>query len=125
YSRVRKDEKLLLGELRERAEVEKIDTRSLSLGLDGARVEGDELAVDGLGVVVNRAMSFSRGLYATRFLESYGVPVVNEYETSRVCGNKVETSVVLNEAGVPTPDTRVAFTKDAALDTIESMGYPV
>lgn len=118
HSRVRKDEKLLLQELRSRHDVTKIDTRELSLPLDGA-------ALEEVDAVVNRAISQSRGLYATRYLESYGVPVVNNYETSRICMNKVETSLALHEAGVPTPDTRVAFTVETALETIEDMGYPV
>lgn len=117
HSRVRKDEKLLLEELRSRHTVEKIDTRELSLALDGAVEEVD--------VAVDRAISQSRGLYATRFIESSGVPVVNDYETSRVCMNKIETSLALHEAGVPTPDTRVAFTVETALETIEDIGYPV
>jgi [lysine-biosynthesis-protein LysW]--L-2-aminoadipate ligase len=35
------------------------------------------------------------------------------------------TSAALREAGVPIPETRVAFTPDAALEAIEEMGYPV
>ncbi|MDY6776426.1 MAG: lysine biosynthesis protein LysX [Halobacteria archaeon] len=129
YSRIRKDEKLLLNELRDRGhDVVKIDTRDVSLGLSGASgIEGADVDVDveDLDVVVNRAISYSRGLYSVRFFESYGVPTLNGYEVSRVCGNKVETSLALTENGVPTPETRVAFTIDSALDTIDEMGYPV
>jgi [lysine-biosynthesis-protein LysW]--L-2-aminoadipate ligase len=122
-SRVRKDEKLLLGELRDRegVEVERIDPRELSLGLDGATVT-DPGALD---VVVDRAMSYSRGLYAARFYESYGVPVVNASGVARTCGDKAETSLALHESGVRTPDTRVAFTPESALETVEALGYPV
>ncbi|XGI83567.1 lysine biosynthesis protein LysX [Halorutilales archaeon Cl-col2-1] len=127
YSRIRKDEKLLLNELRDRGhDVVKIDTRDVSLGLSGASgIEGADVDVEDLDVVVNRAISYSRGLYSVRFFESYGVPTLNGYEVSRVCGNKVETSLALTENGVPTPKTRVAFTIDSALDTIDEMGYPV
>ncbi|MFP4188552.1 MAG: lysine biosynthesis protein LysX [Halobacteriales archaeon] len=123
-SRVRKDEKLLLGELRDRSgvEVERIDPREASFGLDAT--DGDP-ATDELDVVVDRAMSYSRGLYAARFYESYGVPVVNTFDVARVCGDKVETSLALSENGVRTPDTRVAFTPGSALETVEALGYPV
>jgi [lysine-biosynthesis-protein LysW]--L-2-aminoadipate ligase len=120
-SRVRKDEKLLLKELRDRADVERIDPREASFGLDGTT----GVDVGTLDAVVDRAMSFSRGLYAARFFESYGVPVVNPSDVARTCGDKVETSVALHEAGVHTPDTRVAFTPESALETVEALGYPV
>ncbi|MDZ7688502.1 MAG: lysine biosynthesis protein LysX [Halobacteriales archaeon] len=124
-SRVRKDEKLLLGELRERegVDVERIDPREVSFGLD--EMSGVDVDADELDVVVDRAMSYSRGLYAVRFFESYGVPVVNASDVARTCGDKVETTVALRENGVPTPETRVAFTPESALETVESMGYPV
>lgn len=124
-SRVRKDEKLLLGELRERdgVEVERIDPREVSLGTDGEC--GTDVEVGALDVVVDRAMSYSRGLYTARLFESYGVPVVNTSDVARTCGDKVETTVALSEADVRTPETRVAFTPESALETVESLGYPV
>lgn len=124
-SRVRKDEKLLLEELRGRdgVEVERIDPRDVSLGLDDEH--GTDVEVDAIDVIVDRAMSYSRGLYAARFFESYGVPVVNSSDVARTCGDKVETTVALRENDVRTPETRVAFTPEAALETVESVGYPV
>ena len=120
YSRIRRDEKLLLGELRERDhEVEKIDVREERFGL-----ESTTAAVDDLDIVVDRCLSTSRSLYATRFLDSYGVPVVNSPETGDVCADKAKNSLALAEAAVPTPATEVAFTKEAALEAIESFGYP-
>ncbi|ELZ31575.1 lysine biosynthesis protein LysX [Halorubrum terrestre] len=120
YSRIRKDEKLLLNELRERGhEVEKIDVRKERFGL-----ESTTAAVDDLDIVVDRCLSTSRSLYATRFLDSYGVPVVNAPETGDVCADKAKNSLALAEADVPTPATEVAFTTDAALEAIESFGYP-
>ncbi|EMA70478.1 lysine biosynthesis protein LysX [Halorubrum distributum] len=120
YSRIRKDEKLLLNELRERGhEVEKIDVRKERFGL-----ESTTAAVDDLDIVVDRCLSTSRSLYATRFLDSYGVPVVNAPETGDVCADKAKNSLALAEADIPTPATEVAFTTDAALEAIEEFGYP-
>ncbi len=120
YSRIRKDEKLLLTELRERDhDVEKIDVRKLRLG-----VSTPNERFDGLDLVVDRCLATSRSLYATRFCESYGVPVVNSHETASICADKVQNSLALEEAGVPTPATTVAFTKEAALEAIEAFGYP-
>ncbi len=120
YSRIRHDEKLLLAELRDRGHaVEKIDVRDLQLSLDGPPAP-----FDGVDVVVDRTLATSRSLYATQFAEAYGVPVVNSAETAQVCANKVKTSLALEQAGVPTPATDVAFTTEAALESIEAFGYP-
>ena len=120
YSRIRKDEKLLLSELRERGhEVEKIDVRTVQFGLEETTADVAEL-----DLVVDRCLATSRSLYATEFLESYGVPVVNSPDTADVCADKAKNSLRLAEAGVPTPNTKVAFTTDTALEIIEEFGYP-
>ena len=120
YSRIRADEKLLLSELRDRGhDVVKADTRKLTFGLD----EPPELLAD-CDVVLDRCLATSRSRYATRFLEHYDIPVVNGADTAAICADKVETSIALEAADIPTPETTVAFTTDAALDAIEAFGYP-
>jgi len=120
YSRIRQDEKLLLNELRDRDhEIEKIDVRKQQFGLDGTTAD-----VSDLDLVVDRCLSTSRSLYATRFLDHYDVPVINSPETADVCADKIKNSLALDDAGVPTPDTKVAFTVDSAMEAIESFGYP-
>ena len=120
YSRIRKDEKLLLNELRDRGhEVVKIDVRSQRFPVN----EVPEV-FSGLDLVLDRCLATSRSLYVTRFCEAYGVPVVNGAHTAETCADKVKNSLALAEAGVPTPATDVAFTSDAALESIERFGYP-
>ncbi|QCC60867.1 lysine biosynthesis protein LysX [Natrinema thermotolerans] len=120
YSRIRKDEKLLLNELRERDhEITKIDVRKQTFDISDAPA-----AFDGLDIVVDRCLATSRSLYATQFFESYGIPVVNSHETADVCADKVKNSLALEDAGVPTPATKVAFTKETAMAAIEEFGYP-
>ncbi|MFU1781107.1 lysine biosynthesis protein LysX [Haloarcula japonica] len=120
YSRIRRDEKLLLSELRERDhEIEKIDVRKQQFNIS----EAPE-AFEDLDIVVDRCLATSRSVYATKFAEAYGVPVVNGPEVADTCADKVNNSLALEAAGVPTPDTDVAFTKDAALESIEKFGYP-
>ncbi|MFB6114395.1 MAG: lysine biosynthesis protein LysX [Halodesulfurarchaeum sp.] len=121
YSRIRKDEKLLLSELRERGHtVEKIDVRDVAFGLQTASVD-----FESLDLVLDRCVATSRSKYVTTFLEHYDVPIVNPPDVADTCADKVKTSLALEEAGVPTPETTVAFTKESALDAIESFGYPV
>ncbi|WP_049981474.1 lysine biosynthesis protein LysX [Halolamina rubra] len=120
YSRIRPDEKLLLTELRERGhEVHKVDVRQATFGLDAPPEPLGEC-----DVVLDRCMATSRSRYASRFVEHYDLPVVNSPETAKVCSDKVETTLALSEAGVPTPETTVAFTTESALEAIESFGYP-
>jgi len=120
YSRIRRDEKLLLGELRDRGhEVTKVDVRKQRFNI----ADPPEALVD-VDILVDRCLATSRSLYATQFAEAYGIPVVNGAGTAEVCANKVKNSLALQKAGVPTPNTDVAFTKDAALESIEAFGYP-
>jgi [lysine-biosynthesis-protein LysW]--L-2-aminoadipate ligase len=120
YSRIRRDEKLLLSELRERDhEVVKIDVRKQRFGL-----HDPPAAFDDLDIAVDRCLATSRSMYVTRFADAYDVPVVNDPETAAVCADKARNSLALAVDGVPTPETEVTFTKDAALETIESFGYP-
>jgi len=120
YSRIRRDEKLLLSELRDRDhEVTKVDVRKQRFNI--ADPPEDMTGVD---ILVDRCLATSRSLYATQFAEAYDIPVVNDHATAEVCANKVKNSLALQNAGVPTPSTDVAFTKDAALESIEDFGYP-
>ncbi len=120
YSRIRRDEKLLLNELRERDhEVVKVDVRKQRFGLSDPPEDMQDV-----DVLVDRCLATSRSLYATQFAEAYDIPVVNAAATAEVCANKVKNSIALEQAGVPTPTTDVAFTKDAALESIEDFGYP-
>jgi [lysine-biosynthesis-protein LysW]--L-2-aminoadipate ligase len=120
YSRIRRDEKLLLNALRDRGhEIAKVDVRDARFGL-----HEPPAAIADADLVVDRCMATSRSLYATRFVDAYGIPVVNGPETALTCADKVRNSLALAGAGVPTPRTEVAFTKEAALEAVEEFGYP-
>ena len=115
YSRIRKDEKLLLSELRDRGhDVTKVDVRSERFNIARAPAVFDDV-----DIVLDRCLSTSRSLYVTRFVDAYGIPVVNRPETAELCADKVKNSLVLQGAGIPTPATEVAFTMESALETIE------
>lgn len=120
YSRIRKDEKLLLDELRDRGhEVTKIDVRHQQFGLDSGPEE-----LDDVDIAIDRCLATSRSIYVTQFVDAYGIPIVNTPQTAQVCADKVRCSLALAKNSVPTPRTEVAFTKDSALESIERFGYP-
>ena len=75
--------------------------------------------------MLERSISFARGLYATQILNAWGVPTVNMSHVAAICGDKLTTTLALQKADVPQPRVKVAFTPEAALDAIEEMGYPV
>ena len=76
-------------------------------------------------MVLERCINHSRALHALRLFESQGVACVNTSRVASTCGDKLLTSVALQEHGVPQPEVRVAFTPESALAAIEEMGYPV
>ena len=117
HSLIRKDEKLLIAELRKRRDMEVVflDDRRLVFDLE-ARPEVD--------VVLERSINHSRAMHALRLYEGVGTPCVNAYEVARRCGDKILTAASLRENGVPQPELRIAFTPESALAAIEELGYP-
>jgi [lysine-biosynthesis-protein LysW]---L-2-aminoadipate ligase len=71
-----------------------------------------------------RCVSFYRGLNIASVLESLGRRVINSSRTLELCGNKLETSLLLAREGVPTPKTLVAFSPEGAINAMESLGFP-
>jgi len=98
---------------------ERLDDRKIHFDLD------DPAPWCAFDVVLERSISYNSGLYALRILNAFGVPTVNTAAVAEVCGDKLTTSAMLSQAGVPQPRNVVAFTPEAALDAIEAFGYPV
>jgi [lysine-biosynthesis-protein LysW]--L-2-aminoadipate ligase len=118
-SRVRLEEKMLLGALRERGvDYERIDPRD-------ARLEVGAQDTGGYAAILVRCLSHSRAYYLTQWYEAHGVPTVSPHRVIATCGDKMLTSIALEATGLPVPRTVVAFTPEAALEAIEALGYPV
>ena len=116
-SRIRVEEKLLFRAFERR-------------GVAFERSDDGELIFDiadrsrAFDTVLERSISFGRSLYALKLFEDRGVRCVNRYEVVATCGDKLLTSAGLERAGVPQPRTLTAFTPEAALRAIETLGYP-
>ncbi|MGD0005623.1 MAG: lysine biosynthesis protein LysX [Anaerolineaceae bacterium] len=119
-SRVRIEEKWLLEALEARSvNYERID--------DGQVIFDFDKPFKWLeySVVLERSISYARGLYTTQILNAWGVPTVNMANVAATCGDKLATSAALAKAGVAQPRVKVAFTTESALEAIEELGYPV
>ncbi|HEV3309740.1 MAG TPA: lysine biosynthesis protein LysX [Chloroflexota bacterium] len=117
-SQVRLEEKLIFAAAEARGlRVEKIFDRDLILDLENPAFAEVDLVLD-------RSLVHSRAEYTLRYLESAAIPTVNSYRATITCDNKFLTTTVLFEAGIPTLPTLVAYTPDAALKAIETIGYP-
>ena len=115
---IRKEEKLLIDQLRKKnLEFEILDDRELIFRLNSKHMDFD--------VVLERCINHSRAIYALKVLNDWGTKTVNTYEVADVCGNKFLTTSALVKCGVPSPRTYLAFTPESALVAIEELGYPV
>ncbi|MDQ3962109.1 MAG: lysine biosynthesis protein LysX [Thermoproteota archaeon] len=76
-------------------------------------------------VILQRSVSYYRGLYLTACLEFLGFKVINRFEVGQICGNKLITSIRLAESKIPTPKTQFAFSAESGLETIKNTGFPV
>jgi [lysine-biosynthesis-protein LysW]--L-2-aminoadipate ligase len=118
-SRVRVEEKLLL---------QAFEAHGLAVDVRDDEEVVFDLHRNGWGsydVVLERCVTQSRALAALLVLKDWGVRTVNRLEVVQTCGDKLATTSALVREGVPTPQVKIAFTPESALEAIEAMGYPV
>jgi [lysine-biosynthesis-protein LysW]--L-2-aminoadipate ligase len=118
YTRLRVEEKLLLDELEKHTDVEVVRINDGDAFFDITQVP------EQVDVLLERSISYSRGLYISRIFEAHGIPVVNPSAVAERCGDKYITSQILAKNGIPTPRVLMAFDEESALRAIEAMGYP-
>ena len=119
-SRIRVEEKLLFEALDARGVAyEKLDDRELVFNLH------DPSPLQQFDIILERCINHSRALYALHMLNGWGIKTVNSAEVARICGDKLLTTLALMQHKVPVPPNMVAFTPEAAMEAIETLGYPV
>lgn len=121
YDRVRTEEKML----EEKAIELGHDTKMVDAKVTQINTESKKNDFDFGDVVLERCVSYFRGLHFTACLEFLDVPVINKYEVANNCGNKMITSLLLKKHNVPTPKTYFSFSPEAALENLENVGYPL
>ena len=120
YSRVRVEEKWIFAALQQRGvDFERLDDRAIHFDVDNPEPWQQ------FDAVLERSISYARGLYALKTLNAWGIPTVNTAAVAEACGDKIATANALSAASVPQPSTVIAFTPESAIEAIEKLGYPV
>ncbi len=76
-------------------------------------------------IAFERCISLSQGLNAVRILENNDIICINNSQVIDNCGDKLQTSLMMNKYKIPQPDVAIAHSIPTALDIIEKMGYPI
>ncbi len=118
--RVRWDEKELIKAVRKRgAKPLIIDQKNIFFDITGCSDNIPEA-----DIYLQRSVSTLKGLYISKILEEKGHTVINSFESSRICADKLLTTLALAKAGIPTPRTLVAFDIESGLEALEQLRYP-
>ena len=121
FDRLRTEEKLLQKNAEELGyETSMIDAKITSFNTD-SKPESYQFG----DVVLERCVSYYRGLHFTACLEFMDIPVINKFDVANTCGNKMITSMLLKKNNIPTPKTYFSFSAEAALENFENVGYPL
>lgn len=120
HSLIRKDEKLLMEAFSSFKNVNMVffDDRKFIIDPDRA----DPFKVD---IMIERSIQYFSSLQTIRYIEHAGIPCINSYHTSAVCGSKYLCSIELAEHNLPQPKFRVAFSPETAIQAAQELGFPV
>ena len=121
FDRLRTEEKLLQKKAEELGyETSMIDAKITSFDTD-SKPENFDFG----DVVLERCVSYYRGLHFTACLEFLDIPVINKFDVANTCGNKMITTMLLKKNNIPTPKTYFSFSAETALENFENIGYPL
>ena len=118
YDRVRWEEKEIFNAFEEKnIPFSKHDAKTLVLRSDDSTESIQSSFGDS---VIQRCISHYRGMLIAHYLESKNCLVVNNSDTSRICGNKFLSTLKFEESGIKTPLTLFSFSDKSAEDSIEN-----
>ena len=121
FDRLRTEEKLL----QKKAEELGYQTSMIDAKITSFDTDSKQENYDFGDVVLERCVSYYRGLHFTACLEFMDIPVINKFDVANTCGNKMITSMLLKKKNIPTPKTYFSFTAETALENFEKIGYPL
>ncbi len=119
YTRLRTEERMLLDAFDQiGVQFTPIDLRS---AVFNPMNPGEWASYD---AVIDRSLSLTNSMNAVRVLEGFGVRCINPLRAIEMCSDKLATTIGLVNAGVPTPQVRVATNAQSGLQAVEEIGYP-
>ena len=121
FDRLRAEEKMLQKEASELGhDAVMLDAKITQINTDSKKEDYD------LGdVVLERCVSYFRGLHFTASLEFMDIPVLNKFEVANICGNKMFMTLLLKKNNIPTPKTYFSFSSQSAAENLEKVGFPL
>ena len=121
FDRLRAEEKMLQKEASELGhDALMLDAKITQINTDSKKEDYD------LGdVVLERCVSYFRGLHFTASLEFMDIPVLNKFEVANTCGNKMFMTLLLKKNNIPTPKTYFSFSSESAEENLEKVGFPL
>ncbi len=121
FDRLRAEEKMLQKEASELGhDAVMLDAKITQINTDSKKEDYD------FGdVVLERCVSYFRGLHFTSSLEFLDIPVFNKFEVANVCGNKMFMTLLLKKNNIPTPKTYFSFSSESAAENLEKVGFPL
>ena len=121
FDRLRAEEKMLQKEASQLGhDALMLDAKITQINTDSKREDLD------LGdVVLERCVSYFRGLHFTAGLEFMEIPVLNRFEVANICGNKMFMTLLLKKNNIPTPKTYFSFSSQSAAENLEKVGFPL
>ncbi|MCJ8307282.1 MAG: lysine biosynthesis protein LysX [Nitrosopumilus sp.] len=121
FDRLRTEEKMLQKEATELGH----DAVMLDAKITQVNTDSKKEDYDFGDVVLERCVSYFRGLHFTASLEFMNVPVLNKFDVANICGNKMFMTLLLKKNNIPTPKTYFSFSSESAAENIEKVGYPL
>ena len=121
FDRLRTEEKMLQKEALDLGhDAVMLDAKITQINTDSKREDYD------FGdIVLERCVSYFRGLHFTASLEFMDVPVLNKFDVANICGNKMFMTLLLKKNNIPTPKTYFSFSSESAAKNLETVGYPL
>lgn len=119
HTTIRGDEKLLISAARQlkNLNLDVVDVRLLHL-TPNSKPSWD--------LALERCLSTTIGTLTVNYLETLGLPVINNSTVASRCQNKLLTSSLLEQSGIATPRFALVFDLEQALNSVEELGgYPI